>query len=120
MPDHLSTVGINLLMKGVDTIAARIKDHAKLIGESVTAPTAAGIVFVKVLRQQLTRVHSETMAKVIKTYPDLVFSDHTTELTEYQEASAAPVPVFLVGSQNAKRASDQYMRITNEFVKRLP
>lgn len=120
LPDHLSTIGINLLTKGVTQITAGMTKYAQLIGETVSAPTAGGIIFVRVLRQMPTRMHTETMNRVTANHPALVFADFTTELTGYQEASAAAVPVFFLGSQNAARAKDQYLRITNEFVKRFP
>jgi chromosome partitioning protein len=120
LPDHLSTIGISLLMQGVNKITAGMKKYAHLIGETVSTPTPGGIVFVRVLRQMPTRMHSETMDRVSTTYPGEVFADFTTELTGYQEASAQAVPVFLHASQNASRAKDQYLKITNEFLRRCP
>jgi chromosome partitioning protein len=120
LPDHLSTIGISLLMQGVDKITAGMKKYAHLIGETVSTPALGGILFVRVLRQQPTRMHRETMNQVSRTYPASVFDDYTTELTGYQEASAEAVPVFLHASENAARAKDQYLKITNEFLRRCP
>ncbi len=120
LPDHLSTIGISLLMQGVDKITAGMRKYAHLIGEKVSTPEQGGIIFVRVLRQTPTLMHRETMNRVANTYPGIVFTDFTTELTAYQEASAEAMPVFLLASQNATRARDQYLQITNEFLKRCP
>jgi chromosome partitioning protein len=120
LPDHLSTIGIELLMGGTEEISKNVHDYGALVDVSVSAPEPGGIIFVKVLRQQLTRMHADTIDRVTKRYPNLVFSSYTTDLTGYQEASARAVPVFLETTENAKRAADQYIAITNEFLKRFP
>ena len=120
LPDHLSTIGIELLQRGAADIVAKVKSFGALIGETVQEPTAQGIIFVKVLRQQPTRMHAETIDQVTQKYPTLVFHDYTPELTGYQEASAQAVPVFMLKTGNAKRAANQYFAITNEFMRRFP
>jgi cellulose biosynthesis protein BcsQ len=107
-------------MQGVDKITAGMRKYAHLIGETVSTPALGGIVFVRVLRQVATRMHRETMDRVSIAHPGFVFADYTTELTGYQEASAEAIPVFLHASQNAARAKDQYLTITNEFLRRCP
>lgn len=120
LPDHLSTIGMSHLIRGADETSKQIIYFGTLIGEELSAPEIGGIIFVRVLRQQLTRIHSETMGRTRRDYPDLVFKNYTTELTGYQEASVEAMPVFLFRSSNAKRAADQYRAVTEEFVKRFP
>ena len=120
LPDHLSTIGIELLMTGAADIAKTVDGYARLIGAKVSIPVAGGIVFVRVLRQTPTRVHAETINRLTAQYPRLVFNNPTTELTGYQEAAAEAMPVFLHGSGNAKRAANQYFAITQEFIQRFP
>jgi chromosome partitioning protein len=120
LPDHLSTIGMRQLINRADDLSNLLISHGKLIGQILSKPEVGGIIFVRVLRQQLTRIHAETMDKVRHDYRDLVFNDNTTELTGYQEASVDAMPVFLYRSANAKRAADQYLAITDEFVRRFP
>lgn len=119
-PDHLSTIGMRQLISGAADLSSQLITHGKLIGQILSKPEAGGIIFVRILRQQLTRIHAETMEKVRHDYKDLVFENYTTDLTGYQEASVDAMPVFLYRSANAKRAADQYLAITAEFVRRFP
>jgi chromosome partitioning protein len=120
LPDHLSTIGISLLTQGTQQIATTVGQYAGIIGKKISTPKFGGIVFVRVLRQQPTRIHAETMDRVRTAHPNMVFSDYTTELTGYQEASEAALPVFLRSGANAKRAAGQYIAITQEFLRRFP
>ena len=119
LPDHLSTIGMQYLMRGADELSEQLINHGRLIGHSLSKPKLGGIIFVKVLRQQLTRIHAETMERTRREYGDLVFKNYTTELTGYQEASVNAMPVFSFRSANARRAADQYLAITDEFVRRF-
>lgn len=120
LPDHLSTIGMQYLISGADELSELLIKHGKLIGKDLSKPRMGGIIFVKVLRQTPTRIHSETMDQIHRIYPSLVFKNYTTELTGYQEASVDAMPVFSYGSANARRAADQYLAITDEFIKRFP
>lgn len=120
LPDHLSTIGMHELCKGADELSSRLVEHGRLVGYTLTKPTLGGIIFVRVVRQTPTRIHSETMERARRQYKDLVFNTYTTELTGYQEASEVAMPVFSLQSTNAKRAADQYLAITDEFVRRFP
>jgi cellulose biosynthesis protein BcsQ len=107
-------------MQGVDRIGKRIKTHAALIDEIVAVPSPLGILFVRLLRQRPTKIHSETIDRLKREYPDLVLNHSTTELTGYQEASSQAIPVFLLATPNAARAKDQYLELANELLQRLP
>ena len=120
LPDHLSTIGMEYLIRGADVLSEQLINFGRILGHKLSKPQMGGIIFVRVLRQTPTRIHSEVMNRVGKRYGDLVFENHTTELTGYQEASQDAMPVFLYRSANARRAADQYLAITNEFVKRFP
>ena len=120
LPDHLSTIGMQALIRGADDLSKQLINYAKIIGHNLSAPEMGGVIFVRVLRQLPTKIHSATISRIQTKYRKLVFSSYTTELTGYQEASQDAIPVFLHGSANAKRASDQYLAITDEFLKRFP
>lgn len=119
LPDHLSTIGMQALINGADQLSKQLINYARIIGYKLSAPEMGGVIFVRVLRQLPTKIHLATILKIQSRFPDLVFTNYTTELTGYQEASQDAVPVFLHRSTNAKRAADQYQAITDEFLKRF-
>jgi cellulose biosynthesis protein BcsQ len=92
LPDHLSTIGISLLMQGVDKIVAGMKKYAGLIGEAVSTPALGGIVFVRVLRQMPTRMHSETMNQVSKRYPGNPLDEDPARYSRSAQLSLAAAP----------------------------
>ncbi len=120
LPDHLSTIGMEYLIRGADELSQQLINFGRILGHQLSKPKMGGIIFVRVLRQTPTRIHSEVMNRVGRRYGGLVFENYTTELTGYQEASQDAMPVFLYKSANARRAADQYLAITNEFLKRFP
>ncbi len=120
LPDHLSTIGMQALIRGADDLSKQLINYARIVGHTLSAPEMGGVIFVRVLRQLPTKIHSATISRIETKFPELVFRSYTTELTGYQEASQDAIPVFLHGSANAKRAADQYLAITEEFVKRFP
>ena len=129
IPDHLSTIGLDILTRKVKQIGNRIAHVAAIAGQSDERSVAefGGIVFVKVRLggDMLTTVHADTMSRVAQD-PDFqgkVVETHTTELIGYSEAAAAeqPVPVWEHDSTNARRAArkNEYPEITRELMVRL-
>ena len=138
IPDHLSTIGLNILTQKVDQIGAEISkwvnstDWSAFLSqkidqplpESSSTPTVAqlgAIVFVKVRigGRMITNTHEDTMDS-IKLEPfakGKVISKYTTELIGYSEAALARVPVWEHNRENARRAArkNEYPEITREL-----
>ena len=124
IPDHLSTIGLNILTRKVREIGEGIAAAQPLAGESGnTVAELGGIVFVKVRMggTMITNTHSDTMAGTIRTFGDKVVRKWTTELIGYSEAAENQVPVWEHNSDNARRAArnDEYPAITRELLNRL-
>lgn len=132
IPDHLSTIGLNILTSKVRQIGNRISEVAAVAGQPDAHPVAelGAIVFVKVRigGDMLTIVHADTKSRVSSDpdYPDFhgkVVETHTTDLIGYSEAASAdpPVPVWEHDSTNARRAArkNEYPEITRELMARL-
>ena len=126
IPDHLSTIGLNILIRKVGEIGRDITVAQPLAGEDgQSVATLGGIVFVKVRQggSMITNTHSTTMRSIIDD-PDIggkVVEKWTTELIGYSEAAQARVPVWEHGTDNARRAAqyDEYPTITRELFNRL-
>ena len=126
IPDHLSTIGLNILTRKVREIGEGIAAAQPLAGET-GRPVAelGGIVFVKVRLggSMITTTHETTMAAIASDSQvgDKVFYRRTTELIGYSEAAENQVPVWEHNSENARRVArnNEYPAITQELVNRL-
>lgn len=130
IPDHLSTVGLNILADKVTKIGKKIEQVGALAGDE-DGPTSVarfgGVIFVKVRLggTMITNTHRNKMAEVhslLSTrYPQACFPTWTTELIGYGEAAENSLPVWRNASPNSKKAAQrrEYEVITDEFAKRF-
>jgi chromosome partitioning protein len=127
IPDHLSTIGLNILNNKVKKIGDLIK-AAHTFAETTDNPykvaDLGGVIFVKVRigGSVLTTTHYEKMEEVKRLLgPKACFSTHTTEAIGFSEAAENSVPIWMLASTNAKRAAKkrEYEDITNEFLRRF-
>ena len=127
VPDHLSTIGLNILIGKVGEIGRRMIAVGALAGQDDTRTVAelGAIVFVKVRMggDMTTTTHADRMQTIgLQQYAlGKVASAHTTEYIGYSEAAENRVPVWEHGSTNARRAAQtfQYQSITQELVNTL-
>ncbi len=126
VPDHLSTIGLNILVQKVGQIGKRIESARTFAGHDESESHVAqlgGIVFVKVRvgGDRLTLAHTSKMSGIAKDFPGKCFERHTTELIGYSEAAAESVPVWALNTDNALRAAkkNEYQSIAAEFLKRF-
>ena len=126
IPDHLSTIGLNILTRKVREIGEHIAAAQPLAGESGhTVAELGGIVFVKVRMggSVITNTHAETMRSIMNgaAFGDKVINKWTVELIGYSEAAENRVPVWEHNSDNARRAAgyDAYPTIARELFNRL-
>ncbi len=127
IPDHLSTIGLQILNDKVRKIGEMMEAAQTFAGASSAATGIAefgGLIFVRVRigGSMLTNMHSSTMEDVKRLLgTPKCFSDYTTELIGYSEASEGTLPIWLYPSTNATRAArkQEYENITNEFLRRF-
>ena len=127
IPDHLSTIGLNILKHKVDQIGKRLRAAETFAGKDPSANAVAqlgGVIFVRVRLggARITNVHADKMDEVAEMLGDgSCFKARTTELIGYGEAAEAAVPVWAHPSANAIKAAKkrEYERITEEFMKRF-
>jgi chromosome partitioning protein len=127
IPDHLSTIGLQILNSKVDRIGQMINAAQTFAGVSKTPTPIAkfgGVIFVRVRigGSLLTNMHSSTIEQVSRLLgANSCFPTYTTELIGYGEASEGTLPVWLAPSPNARRAAskEEYEQITNEFRRRF-
>lgn len=127
IPDHLSTIGLNILRDKVNKIGKHLDSAQALSGLSSTPLKIAqlgGVIFVKVRigGSLITKTHESMMEKVKGLIGDsLCFDQCTTELIGYGEAAENSLPVWRHQSDNARRAARkmEYNKITEEFLQRF-
>ena len=127
IPDHLSTIGLNILVEKVRRIGEVVSNASTLAGRDAgrTVAELGAIVFVKVRigGSRITTTHADTMAAISQEpfARDKVIQRHTTELIGYGEAAENRVPVWEHNSDNARRVRDrnEYPEITRLLTLKL-
>lgn len=127
IPDHLSTIGLNILINKVKKIDHLVKCAATLAGRKTGPDHVAefgAVLFVRVRigGDVLTTAHAGKMEEVRSFLgPGKCFSTHTTELIGYTEAAENSLPVWLHDSQNARRATrkQEYPKIVEELLEKF-
>lgn len=125
IPDHLSTIGLNILINKTDTIRDWMDQASILAGAGNRNNTFAqfgAVLFVRVRTGsgRITIAHKAKM-KELRESPLECFDTHTTELIGYTEAAANSLPVWLHYTDNAHRAAEkqEYPKIAEEFLERF-
>ena len=130
IPDHLSTIGLNTLIRKVNEIDRRVRDKIiQSAGKTSVSRVAefGAVLFVRVRigGSVLTNAHRNIMSHVGSFLhddfgTDKCFKTFTTEAIGYSEAAENMLPVWLHDSTNARRASEkqEYPRIVDELLER--
>ena len=124
IPDHLSTIGLNILTDKVrrigDNISAAYTFAGQSIGHSVSDLGAIVFVKVRIGGSMITTTHFDTIGAISqRSYAqNKVVQRYTTELIGYSEAAQNQVPVWEHNSPNARRAAtkNEYPEITRELL----
>jgi chromosome partitioning protein len=126
IPDHLSTIGLNILQRKVRNIDKHVKAAQTFAGEKSNMGVAdiGGIIFVRVRLggSMITNVHRSIIDQVqSEQRKNLCFPTYTTELIGYGEAAEQSLPVWMTPTRNAEEAARrrEYENIAQEFVKRF-
>lgn len=126
IPDHLSTIGLNILQNKVEKIGEMVKSARTFAQDSrelaVAQLGALAFVKVRIGGQVVTNIHLRKMEEIQHSLPPAcTVLGYTTDLIGYSEAAENSVPVWEHSSPNAHRAAEkrEYERITEEFVRRF-
>ena len=124
IPDHLSTIGLNILRQKVEVIAKTVKHAGALAGRrhgSARVADFGAVLFVRVRigGLMLTSAHAAKMEEVRELHD--CFKTHTTELIGYTEAAENSCPVWFRGTENSRRAAakNEYPRIVDELLEKF-
>ena len=128
IPDHLSTIGLNTLIKKSEEIGELVTHAAALTRQErrkyrFAEFGAALFVKVRIGGTRVTNAHEDKMDEVMGMLgKDKCFKTYTTELIGYTEAAENSLPVWHHSSDNARRANEkqEYPKITNEFMDKFP
>ena len=125
IPDHLSTIGLNILIEKTNKLE-KFMNRASILagtrnGNNAFAQFGAALfVRVRIGGAMITNAHFDKMEQLRKG-PLECFDTHTTELIGYTEAAENSLPVWLHDTDNAYRAAEkqEYPQIAEEFLKRF-
>jgi chromosome partitioning protein len=127
IPDHLSTIGLNILINKVDRIGKLVMSAATLAGRDCNSYCVAkfgSVLFVRVRigGSMLTTAHGDKMEEIRSSLGyDKCFETYTTELIGYTEAAENSLPVWLHDTDNARRAAQkqEYPKVTKELLEKF-
>ena len=124
IPDHLSTVGLNILINKVREIDKLANCAAALTAGKTDRGRLADFGAVLFVRVQITRsaptnAHASKMREIRE--KNRCFETYTTQLIGYTEAAESSLPVWLHDSGNAKNASkkQEYPKIVDELLEKF-
>ena len=128
LPDYLSTLGIALIQRQVDRFVAGMRRTFEVIGATYDQPRLLGILFnrVRVLEfgppLRLPKVQEQAIQGVRNTpgCAGLVFRRFITESVAVSEAPEGKVPISVSPDRKVRPIQDQFRRVTEELLERLP
>lgn len=125
IPDHLSTIGLNILIEKTNKIKEFMDQASILAGTGNRNNTFAqfgAVLFVRVRTggDNITNAHRNKMEELRRS-PLECFNARTTELIGYTEAAENRLPVWLHYTDSARRAAkkQEYPKIAEEFLERF-
>ncbi|MCP4255703.1 MAG: AAA family ATPase [Candidatus Scalindua sp.] len=121
IPDHMSTIGISILMKKIRELNDIMHNKCDLAGSEIHDIVHKGILFtmVRTFGQGVVNTHKDKMNDLRKDYNDQCFENYVSWGAGYTEAAAQAVPVFLLKDDNSKRVAEQYKLVTDEFLSKV-
>lgn len=120
IPDHMSTIGINILLKKVKELNDTMHHKCYLAGSKTSNIVLKGVLFtmVRTFGQGVVNTHKDKMNTLRKHYGDLCFENYISWGAGYTEAAEQAVPVFLLKDNNSIRVAEQYKLVTEDFLKK--
>ncbi|KXK25301.1 MAG: ATPase involved in chromosome partitioning [Candidatus Brocadia sinica] len=121
IPDHMSTIGINILIKKIRELHNKMNHKCRLTETRTQDIAHKGILFtmVRTVGQSIVNTHKDKMNELRKDYNNICFANSISWGTGYTEASALAVPVFLMDDENTMRVAEQYKEVTKEFLEKV-
>lgn len=121
IPDHMSTIGINILIRKIRELHDKMNHKCRLTNTEIHDITLKGILFtmVRTVGQSIVSTHKDKINDLRKDYNNACFTNSISWGTGYTEASAQAVPVFLMNDENATRVAEQYKEVTKEFLEKV-
>lgn len=121
IPDHLSSVGISILIKKIGNLYNTLTQKSHIIRANIKPVTLRGLLFTMVRRAgpSVISSYTERIHEIQKGYHDVCFSSYISLGAGYNEAAARAQPVFFIKDSNSARVAEEYKEVTNEFLQRM-
>ncbi|KKO20770.1 MAG: AAA family ATPase [Candidatus Brocadia sp.] len=121
IPDHMSTIGINILIRKIRELHDMMNHKCRLTNAEMHGINHQGILFamVRTAGQSIVSTHKDKITGLRKDYGNACFESFISWGAGYTEASAMAVPVFLLNDENAMRVAGQYKEVTKEFLEKV-
>lgn len=121
IPDHLSTIGISILIKKITDLNTTIIQKYRIIGSNAESVILKGLLFTMIRKSgsNIVSTFKERMQSLRKDYDSVCFEQYISLGAGYTEAAASALPVFLTSDSNSLRVSAEYKEVTKEFLQKI-
>ncbi len=121
IPDHLSTIGIEILTNKISALNKALVQKYRIAGTTGKAVTLGGILFtmVRTAGPNIVTTNKTIMQGIREKHGELCFQNYVLWGTGYVEAAAQAAPVFSLREENAMRVAGQYKEVTKEFLQKV-
>lgn len=121
IPDHLSTIGINILIKKITDLNNILVQKYHVTGSNARTVSLKGLLFTMVRKtgSNVISTQNEIMRSLRKDYNNLCFENYISLGAGYTEAAAHALPVFLLNDSNSIRVAAEYKEVTKEFLQKV-
>lgn len=121
IPDHLSTIGINILIRKISELNNVLLQKYRIARLDAACVALKGILFTMVHKAgpHIVGMNKKIMQDIRDEYGDVCFEHYISWGIGYTEAAAQSTPVFLMNDDNAMRVAEQYKEVTKEFLEKV-
>ncbi len=121
IPDHLSTIGINILIRKISELNKVLLEKYRIARVDAACVALKGILFTMVHKvgPHIVSMNKKIMQDIHDKYGDLCFEKYILWGIGYTEAAAQSSPVFLMDDDNTMRVAEQYKEVTKEFLQKV-
>ncbi len=121
IPDHMSTIGIHILMGKTRELNNALRQKCLLTGARPCETIPKGILFtlVRTAGPGMVSAYKDKIDELSRKYGSVCFENFVSWRVGYTEASAQAAPVFLMNDENARQVSGQYQEVAKEFLRKM-
>ena len=121
LPEYLSRIGIALIIRMIDNINERMRQHASIFGGQFKSTEVKGIIFNRVRygAHGILTDQSYNIQEIRRKYGNLVFKTVIRESVRIAQRPLQRIPISISGYQQDRQYEEALREIAKEFLERF-